>query len=1174
MFAPFGNTRAGKNVSMNKENEQPHKSDIATREEEILAWWKEKRIFEKSLEKDAPKGEFVFYDGPPFATGLPHYGHIVPGTAKDVIPRYKTMRGYHVARRWGWDCHGLPIETLIEKELKLGSKKEIEKFGIATFNAAAKKSVMRYADDWRRTIARTGRWVDMDDDYRTMDWQYTESVWWAFSELYKKGLIYEGVRPMHVCPRCETPLSNFEVSQGYADVTDIAVTVKFPLVGVPDTFFLAWTTTPWTLPGNAALAVNPELTYVTFTLPEGAEKYIVAEALLARVAPQGTIVEKRTGREIVGIAYQPPFSYFTNADLPRKENAWKVYAADFVTANDGTGIVHIAPSFGEDDMALAQKNGIPFITHVAPNGFFTKEVVDFPGQAVKTKENPRQTDELIAQFLTGKNLLFKKEDLPHTYPHCWRCETPLLNYVADSWFVNVQKLKKALIGANKSVRWIPSDVRDGRFGKWLEGARDWSISRARFWGAPIPVWKCDSCKSIEVVGSLEELKNKNGKRTVFYLMRHAEAESNVRGVVSSVAENPHHLTEKGKEQARDAAKNKLSLLGIDRIVSSPFPRARETADIAAQELECPVYFDDRIGEINTGEFNLRPVLEYWNYFASQKEKFTKRPQGGENLLDVQKRVMAFLNEMAEDHPGETILVVSHESPLWMMEAGIKGLDIDGAAAMRRENIDLIGNAEVHKAFYDPLPHNESFETDLHRPFIDAIVFPCECGGKFRRIPDVFDCWFESGSMPFAQFHYPFTRSQFNQEKGVGFPADFIAEGIDQTRGWFYSLLVISIGLFGTAPYKAIVASGLVLAEDGKKMSKRLKNYPEVEYMLDRYGADALRFYLLSSPVIRGEELRFSETGVKEVLNKVVMRLKNVASFYVLYTPEGSVQEFSDSSHVLDRFILARLRAVVETVTDAFESYELDRAPSPLEDFIDDLSTWYLRRSRERFKSKDTDDAARVRAVMRHVLRELAKIMAPITPFLAEDVYGMVRGTGNPESVHLAKWPEYETYLKKDEELISAMKSVRNIVSLALEARAKANIKVRQPLARLSVNDAVVRSAELAQLIKDEVNVKEVIFSADIVGVVALDTTVTPELKKEGNLRDIVRLIQEMRKQKGLKPGEKVVLSAGADEDGGKFLEEMKEELMRVAALSDIEIKVSGGGETAEVGGMKFQFAFS
>lgn len=886
------------------------KSEHSLREEKILQFWKDNKIFEKSLEKESPKGDFVFYDGPPFATGLPHYGHILPGTVKDVIPRYKTMRGYHVSRRWGWDCHGLPIENLVEKELGLDTKKDIEKFGIAKFNSKARDSVLRFEKDWKEVIPRTGRWIDMDNAYKTMDSSYTESVWWSFKNLYDKGLVYKSFKPMHLCPHCETTLSNFEVNQGYKDITDISVYVKFELKNRPNTYVLAWTTTPWTLPGNMALAVRPGVTYVE--AKKGEEKFILFKDLAPKVLKDGyEIVREIPSEELVGERYKTLFDYY--------QEEGQIYEGDFVNVDEGTGIVHIAPAFGEDDYNLSLENEIPFVQHVGMDGRFKTEVRDFAGDLVKPRDGSsdasgqahQTTDIKIIKHLANKNLLFAKEKITHSYPHCWRCDTPLINYAAHSWFVKVTDIKDRIVENNKNVKWVPEDIRDGRFGKWLEGARDWAISRSRFWGTPLPVWQNDDGSKMIVVDSLETLR-----------------------------------------------------------------------------------------------------------------KYSKT--------------------------------------------------------------DL-----------DP-------KLDLHRPYIDEVVLE-KNGEQYRRIPDVFDTWYDSGSVPFASRGARDFR-----------PADFIAEGLDQTRGWFYTLIVLSTALFGESPYKQVVVNGLILAEDGRKMSKKLKNYPELSDVLNNYGADALRYYLISSQAVRAEDLAFSEKGLDEIAKKMIGRLYNTLAFYELYFQESG-QEVSDNRpHILDKWIDAKLAKLIHDVTSAMEHYELDKASRPLGNFVDDLSTWYLRRSRNRPEALPK---------LRQVLIEFSKLIAPFMPFMADDIYLRLKDIKGKNSVHLEDWPKGESV---DENVLKDMNEVRKLASLALEARSSANIKVRQPLAKLEVQSWKF-GAEYKDILKDEINVKEILENPSLDQGIQLDTELTPELLEEGKVRDSIRTVQDWRKTQGLKPGEKAEYKAMAED---------------------------------------------
>jgi len=941
--------------------DMPLKSEAAKREEATLAFWTQERIFEKSLAKKSPKGEYVFYDGPPFATGTPHYGHIVASVIKDVVPRYWTMRGYHVPRKWGWDCHGLPIENIVEKELGFKHKKDIKEYGIAKFNERCREQVLTYVDYWKTFIPRIGRWADMENAYLTMDKPFMESVWWVFKEIYDKGLVYEDYRAMHICPRCETTLSQQEVAEGYKDVKDIAVTVKFRLkhpekLGLSgNVYMLAWTTTPWTLPGNVALAVGKNIEYVaakTFVvepafgrdvggiLPESksrTEHYLLASGKEKMISEDKnfhleSIERKFKGTELVGLEYEPLFDYYSkDTMLKNRENGWKVYAADFVTTDTGTGIAHEAPAFGADDWELSKKVNLPFVQHVNMDGTMKSEVTAFAGMEVKPRSDDDSvrlgTDIAVLKYLQEHSLLFSKENIMHSYPHCWRCDSPLLNYATSSWFVAVTQIKDNLLKNAKPINWSPAHIKEGRWGNWLEGARDWSISRQRFWASVIPIWRC-------------------------------------RGIVS-------------KEPGRVS----LKLCNEQRVFGS------------AKELE----------------------------------------------------------------------------------------EVSGTKVV-----------------------------DLHKHVVDEITFSCKkCGGEMRRIPDVLDTWFDSGSMPYGQGHYPF---EHKREFESAFPAQFIAEGIDQTRAWFYYLHVLAGALFRKNAFQNVIVNGTVLAEDGKKMSKRLQNYPDPMRIVEKYGADALRLYLLSSPVMQAENLAFSESGVDEVAKKNIGRLTNVLAFYKLYA-DGTAGART-SANILDRWILARLAELLKETADGYENYELDKATRPLALFVDDLSTWYVRRSRDRFKEEGTDKKQAL-ATLRHVLRKLSIIMAPAVPFIAEEIFQGVRGEHDPISVHLADWPEVKKkwfLFGKDEHqrlVLGGMHAVRVRASEALQLRQKANIKVRQPLAQLTVPDAL--SDELAQILSEEVNVKKVVIGKEL----ALDTVLTPELIKEGDEREMASAVAQARKAEGL-----------------------------------------------------------
>ncbi|MFZ1987859.1 MAG: class I tRNA ligase family protein [Minisyncoccia bacterium] len=1108
------------------------KSEAALREEKILAFWKERDIFKKSLEKDAPRGEFVFYDGPPFATGTPHYGHIVASVIKDVVPRYKTMRGYHVPRVWGWDCHGLPIENIVEKELNFKHKKDIEAYGLEKFNEQCRAQVLEYADYWDTFIPRIGRFVDMEHAYKTMDPSFMESVWWVFKQVYDKGLVYEDYRSMHICPRCETTLSQQEVAEGYKDVKDIAVTVKFKVTNPEklglsgDVYLLAWTTTPWTLPGNVALAVGKDIRYAK--IKAGGATYILAKDRAHEVLKKGFEEQHMfdgaelgfvSGSDLRDFSYEPPFDYYKkDTTLKNHENGWKVYTADFVTTDTGTGIVHIAPAFGEDDMELGKKENLPFVQHVAYDGTIKPEVSDFAGREVKPKSDDDKvrlgTDIEIIRYFQEHGTFFSKENLVHSYPHCWRCDTPLLNYATTSWFVKVTAIKKNLLQNAENITWSPAHIKEGRFGKWLLGARDWSISRQRFWASVIPIWK-DASGNVTVIGSVEELKahtKKSGNK--YFLMRHGEAQGNIKKFLDSSGNPKNGLTEVGREQVRASAQA-VKDKNVTKIYSSPLLRAKETAQVAASELGIPIesiVYDDRLREINVGELDGKDGLDAFLAWRASHEYAEPFP-GGESYLDAKRRLGAFLYELETKHTGETFLIATHGIAFESLAAVIAGADQKESKRIADSMVPKAKNAEVTELLFTPLPHNSNYELDLHRPYIDEVSLVNDAGEPLTRIPDVLDTWFDSGSMPYAEQHYPFEHKERFEKN---FPAQFIAEGLDQTRAWFYYLHVFGSALFGKNTFENVIVNGIVLAEDGKKMAKKLKNYPDPMEVVEKYGADALRFYLLSSPVVQAENLAFVENGMDEVAKKNLGRLRNVLAFYELYADGTPVA--TTSGHVLDRWILARLSEFVRESTEGYERYELDRAVRPAALFIDDLSAWFVRRSRDRFKEDSADKTAAL-ATLRFVLCETAKVLAPTMPFVAEEVFSIVRSKEDPESVHLASWPSTKTSFlrkmfgsKKDEKLIMEMQSVRKLASEALMLRQKANIKVRQPLASLSIPS--VLSPELAALLAEEVNVKEVISGAPEL---TLDTVLTPELIKEGDEREMQRAVAEARKSLGLSP---------------------------------------------------------
>ncbi len=962
-------------------------------EQEILKFWEDNQVFEKSIFSRSQSEPYHFYDGPPFATGLPHYGHIVASLMKDAVPRYWTMKGKRVERKWGWDCHGLPVENIIEKELDLASKKDIEDYGVDKFNEACRATVLKYATEWKKTVNRMGRWVDMENDYKTMDPGFMESVWWVFRQLWDKGLIYKDYKAMHICPRCSTTLSNFEVTQGYKDIKDISVIGKFKIKNpekhnLPEnTFVLAWTTTPWTLPGNVLLAVGQDIDYVLIEKQDMGTGplvyFVLAKERLQEVLKDSEykIVKEMKGVHLVGLEYEPLFPYYK--DTP---NAFRVVSAEFVSTADGTGIVHIAPAFGEDDFKVGKAEGLPLVQHVSMDGKFVKEVTDFAGMEVKPKDDNTKADVEIIKWLAHNGKLFSKEKIEHSYPHCWRCDTPLLNYATTSWFVRVTQIKDQLLKNNQKINWVPEHIKEGRFGQWLEGARDWAISRSRYWGTPLPVWQCaaEKCDGTLVIGSVAEFEKLSGQKI----------------------------------------------------------------------------------------------------------------------------------------------------------------------------------------------------TDLHKHIIDNIELPCEkCGGVMKRIPEVLDCWFESGSMPYGQMHYPFeNKAKFE----ASFPAEFIAEGQDQTRGWFYTLHVLataltmgeqpSIPVTGSEPaFKNVIVNGIVLAEDGRKMSKRLKNYPEPEIVIEKYGADALRYYLVTSPVMAAESLNFSEAGVREMYSKLINTLYNVVEFYGMYAQQQMPKVSAVSTNVLDVWILAKLQILIKEVVVGMETYKLAEASRPIVEFVTELSQWYVRRSRDRFKGDDENDKQAALTTLREVLLTLSKVMAPFTPFIAEKIYQQVKGEDGAESVHLESWPEVKQNFV-DEEVLAQMRVAREVVELGLAARAEAGLKIRQPLGAIYVGKLVL-SKDLEDVIADELNVKQVI-NGDGEGVVkqakditvTLSTVITDELKKEGLLREIVRTINQIRKDQKLTISDKVsVLYRTQDEMLNTVFSEYNEEIKK-SVLAE-EMAEGEGGEVKEIDGI-------
>ena len=1014
------------------------KPDFVELEKDILKFWEEDNTFEKSVHNRDGAAEFVFYDGPPFANGTPHYGHIMVSYVKDVIARFQTMIGKRVERRLGWDCHGLPAEMSAEKQLGVSGRKQIEQYGVEKFNNFCRSDVLKYSDIWVNMFKRIGRWVDFNHDYKTMDLSFMESVIHNFKELYDKGLVYEDYRVLPYSWAAETPLSNFEVNLGYQDKTDNAITVMFKLENGMN--ILVWTTTPWTLPSNLMLAVGLDIDYAV--MEENGQKYILAQALLGRYKKQlehATQVGTLKGKDLVGLSYEPMFPYFSHL---KSQGAFKVLSGDFVSTEDGTGIVHIAPGFGQDDFdaCRAYADDFPVVCPVDEAGKFTAEVPDYEGKQVF------ETNEPIMQWLKEHGLLVKKEQYTHSYPFCWRTDTPLIYKAMSSWFVRVTDFRDEMVQNNQQINWIPEHIKDGRFGKWLEGARDWSISRNRFWGTPIPVWKSDNPKfpRVDVFGSVAEIKDKTG-------------------------------------------------------------------------------------------------------------------------IEV---------------------------------------------------------------------------TNLHKPYIDDVVYPNpdDPSGQtmMRRVSDVFDCWFESGSMPYAQIHYPFDNKQWFENH---FPADFIVEAVDQTRGWFYTLTVLSTALHHKPAFKNCICTGLLMAEGGQKLSKRLKNYPDPNEILDTIGSDALRWFLVSSPVLKGGNLAVDKEGkeIAKASRVAQIPLWNAFYFFTLYAnaEEYQAKEISHSSEAIDNYILSKLKHLRDTVKSGIESYDVALATSEVASFMEVLNNWYIRRTRDRFWDGD----AQAFDTLYTVLVNVCKIIAPLMPFVSEHIFKTLTGE---ESVHLADYPSLDG-IAYDAELVEQMDFVQDLCSTAKFIREEHNLRNRLPLQSLTLIGAELTPA-YQDIVKDELNVKEVRFDpnlesyaskkvylytpllgktlgkdmgavmsaykqgqwslnadgtlgiaghslsrdlfevrlemkdgvagksfADNKAVVTLDTTVTDVLKREGMARDFVRLVQTLRKDKDFNISDRIELSYATDD---AELAQALEENQAYIAEQVLAVKINASclsGTAGDIEGKKLTF---
>lgn len=1112
-------------------------------EQKILNFWRENQIFAKSLESRKNGKRFVFFEGPPTANGQPGIHHVLARAFKDLYCRYKTMRGFYVLRKAGWDTHGLPVEIQIEKELGFKNKKEIEEYGIEKFNKKAKESVWKYKREWEELTAKMAFWVDLKRPYVTYETSYIESVWNIIKETNKNRLLYKAHKVIPFCTRCGTPLSSHEVAQGYKTVTDKSVYIKFKIkpgqkignIKADDgTYILAWTTTPWTLPGNVALAVGKDIDYLA--LKTGHEYFIVAKNLKNSVFKDWKedfpAAEEFKGSDLVGLSYEPLFKI---KEL-QSETSHKIYAADFVSTQDGTGVVHTAVMYGEDDYNLGTQLNLPKFHTVNEQGKFQNVSKELDGKFVKSED----VEGKIIEHLQKNNNLLKIEDFEHEYPYCWRCSSPLLYYAKDSWFIRMSALRDQLMKSNANINWIPDHMKEGRFGQWLKEVKDWAISRERYWGTPLPIWECEKCDDFRVVGSYDELKRFSvGRKNKYFLVRHSLSTRNEHSGSITISSDPekdvYGLTEEGKKLVAPLAEY-LSHEHVHVIYSSPFKRTKETAEIIGKALHVNIHTDDRLSEIRHSQ-----VCENRSHLncpiqKNGRDDMDTKHDGSESWNELRLRLMDLISDLEDKYKGKTIIIVSHADPILLlryMSQGLSGNQILAIEEKKERPYPSI--AGIEKMEWLPIPRNELGELDPHRPFIDEIVFKCpKCRATMKKIPDLLDVWFDSGSMPYAQWHWPFENKDIFKKQ---FPADFITEAIDQTRGWFYTLLAIATIMGKGTPYKNVISLGHILDEKGQKMSKSKGNVVLPADVFEKAGVDATRwhFYTVNAP---GEYKNFTVKDVEDKLHSLLYTLQNCLRFYDLYKnqPQGAVVAKND----LDVWIMSKLHRLIGEVTRQLDSYDAFGAARGIEKFIiEDFSNWWLRRSRKRSEALP---------VLKLVLTETSKLIAPFMPYIAEDIFKNLE-SGNQEalSVHLAQWPANSRRFIKDE-LEAEMNEARNLVTRGLALRKEKSIKVRQPLKAIIIKRPKKFRKDIEQLIKDELNIKKIAYDGQT-GEPKLDEELDQALIFEGYARELIRQIQDMRKEAGYRVDEKAKVQwSSGDGDLGAAIEKWADLIKQETSL--------------------------